>query len=251
MPDKSSTTTVVVAIIIIIIVIVVLIYFWFFTGRHDQPTSQTAPSDPICQAVTAPSGLTGIQVPGKNQVTLSWNPRKSGELLQYRLYEATMPGVVKTIHERTFDAGTGTSFTVTGLRNGTTYHYVVTAIVACSGVEAESNVSNEVNVLVNCAAPPPVITSLTIDTPCPSAKVKAEVTVIPTAEKYRFYYGTNPAITSFDSSTYEGLVETNLQDALIGAADQCGGGTLYVVATQLDPDCGQSGDSNIAMIVLP
>lgn len=253
MPDSTSTSTTVIAIVIIIIIVVVLIIFWFFSGRHPVQSAsvQTRSVDPLCQSVTAPSGFTGTQVPNKNQITFTWNPRKSGDLIQYRIYEAILPGVVKSVHDRTFDAGTGTTFTVDNLRDGTTYHYVITAIVACEGVEAESNVSSEVDITVNCPAPPPVITSMTLDTPCPSAKVKAEVTIIPTADKYRFYYGTNPAITSFDSSTYDGLVETNLQDALIDASSLCGGGTLYVVATQLDPDCGQSGDSNIGMILIP
>src|SRR5690606_5906239 len=68
----------------------------------------------------APTGLTATAGPG--QVALTWNA--SANATSYRVKRATSPGgpygVIAT--------RTTTSYTNTGLTNGTTYYYVVSAL---------------------------------------------------------------------------------------------------------------------------
>ena len=91
-----------------------------------------------------PTGLTAT--PGSGQVTLSWNA--SSGATSYNLYRGTTSG-----GETLWQSGiTGTSFTDTGLTNGTTYYYEVTAVNS-----SESSKSSEVS--ATPANQPPAITT--------------------------------------------------------------------------------------------
>jgi fibronectin type 3 domain-containing protein len=80
----------------------------------------------------APTGVTAT--PGVGQVTVSWN--SSGDATSYNLYRATASG-----GEVLYRAGiTTTSFVDTGVANGTTYDYEVSAVNA----GGESALSGEV-----------------------------------------------------------------------------------------------------------
>ena len=77
----------------------------------------------------APTGLTAT--PGNSQVALSWGAPASGgaAISGYRIFEGTRPGG----EDRTPVNGslvTTTSYTVTGLTNGTTYYFRVIAVTA-------------------------------------------------------------------------------------------------------------------------
>jgi CSLREA domain-containing protein/uncharacterized repeat protein (TIGR02543 family) len=79
-------------------------------------------------------------VPGDGQVTLSWSPVQGATF--YNIYMATQSGVTKANWQSKpggmkHEGITGTTFTHTGLQNGTTYYFVVTAVNA-AGESAES-----------------------------------------------------------------------------------------------------------------
>jgi hypothetical protein len=109
----------------------------------------------------APTGL--IATAGNGQVTLSWTaPAPDGPpSARYDVYEGTSPG---------FSLGTpvgsttGTSGTVTGLADGTTYYFVVAAVGAngtMSGATGEASAEPTGNaVLTSKKVPKPVIVSL-------------------------------------------------------------------------------------------
>src|SRR6185369_8893165 len=79
---------------------------------------------------SAPTGLTAT--PGNAQVALSWTA--SSGATSYNVKRSTVSGSGYA----TVNSPTGTSYTNTGLTNGTTYYYVVSAVNA-SGESANSS----------------------------------------------------------------------------------------------------------------
>jgi xyloglucan-specific exo-beta-1,4-glucanase len=100
--------------------------------------------------VTAPAAPTGLTAtPGNAQVALSWTA--STGATSYNLKRSTVNGSGYA----TITSPTGTSYTNTGLTNGTTYYYVVTA-VNTGGESANSSQASATPV-----APPAAPTGLT------------------------------------------------------------------------------------------
>jgi len=98
------------------------------------------------QGATAPQPPTGLgATPGNAQVSLSWTA--SSGATTYNVKRATVTGGPYT----TVGSPVGTSFTNTGLTNGTTYFYVVTAVNA----SGESGNSAEVSATPQAVAPAP------------------------------------------------------------------------------------------------
>src|SRR4029077_1614731 len=102
------------------------------TGGESANSSQaTATPQP---PPAAPTALT--PTPGNNQVLLNWTA-PAGTVTSYNVKRATVSGgSYSTIS--TAGAVTGTAYTDTGLTNGTTYYYVVTAVNG-SGESGNSN----------------------------------------------------------------------------------------------------------------
>jgi hypothetical protein len=80
------------------------------------PTDATPPA--------APRGL--VSVTGDGQVLLDWLPNTEPDVAGYRIYIGTCPDGPSCPYDRV-GATTGTSFTVSGLTNGTTRYYAVAA----------------------------------------------------------------------------------------------------------------------------
>ena len=86
--------------------------------------ASATPTAPVATVPGAPTGLTAT--PGNGQVSLSWTaPASNGgsAISGYRIYRATVAGA----ESYTGITVTGTSYTNTGLTNGTTYYYKVSA----------------------------------------------------------------------------------------------------------------------------
>jgi len=123
-----------------------------------SPNSNQASATPICAAPAAPTGLSAT--PGNAQVTLNWTA--SSGAASYNVKRSTITGGPYT----TVAAGvTTTSYTDTGVTNGTTYYYVVSAVNSCG----ESVNSNEASATPAAAAVPAAPTGLTA-TAGPGAK---------------------------------------------------------------------------------
>jgi fibronectin type 3 domain-containing protein len=100
-------------------------------GESANSSSASATPQPLVPA--APTGLTAT--PGDTQVALAWNASSGAS--SYNVKRSTTSGGPYT----TIASPTSTSFTNTGLTNGTTYYYVVTAVNSAGESAASSQVS--------------------------------------------------------------------------------------------------------------
>ena len=132
-----------------------------FDGGGESVDSSEASATPQ-GAPLAPTGLTAT--PGNTQVALSWTA--SAGATSYNVKRATVSGGPYTI----IAGSNSTSYTDTGLTNGTTYYYVVTAVNSIG----ESGNSSQVS-----ATPQAVPTPTPTPTPTP-APPTATPTMTPT-----------------------------------------------------------------------
>jgi predicted phage tail protein len=100
-------------------------------SRVDQMTITPA-------AASVPGAPANLRVTGGNaRATLRWTASKSGHPTSYTIYRGTMSDGEATTPIASV-SGTTATFTDTGLRNGTTYFYVVAAINR-AGISPDSN----------------------------------------------------------------------------------------------------------------
>jgi cellulose 1,4-beta-cellobiosidase len=119
-------------------------YFYVVTASNlggESGVSNQASATPLPPPPAAPTGLTAT--PGNAQVTLTWSA--SATATTYSVKRTTVSGGPYTAIASGL---TSTSYTNTGLTNGTTYFYVVTA----SNLGGESGVSNQASAT---PVPPP------------------------------------------------------------------------------------------------
>ena len=107
-------------------------------GESDESSEVSATPSAVGTTPSAPTNV--IATTGDEQVTISWDSVSGAT--SYNIYWATWSGVSKTDYEGKIADISTTSYTHTGLTNGTSYHYVVTA----ENDYGESDESDERNV---------------------------------------------------------------------------------------------------------
>ncbi|WP_218566277.1 malectin domain-containing carbohydrate-binding protein [Vallicoccus soli] len=91
----------------------------------------------------APSGLSAL--PGDGSATLTWGASTSSDAVAYNVYRGATDVVVPSAASKVNTSPVvGLSLTDTGLTNGTTYHYVVTAVDQAGNESAASAVRSVV-----------------------------------------------------------------------------------------------------------
>jgi hypothetical protein len=182
------------------------------------PTNLTVPA--------APTGLTATA--GDSQVTLAWNA--SSGATSYNIYRSTTPGGEGSTAYKT--GVTTTSYTDSGLTNGTTYYYKVTAVNAAgeSGQSSEASAKPE-------PAIPAIPTGLTAT--AGDAQVTLSWNASSGATSYNIYRsltpggeGTTPYKTGVTTTTFTDTGLTN-------------GTTYYYKVTAVNSG-GESGQSSEA-----
>ena len=179
-----------------------------------------------------PTGVTAA--PADSQVTVSWNP--SGGATSYNLYRATTSG-----SEASYQTGiTTTSFTDTGLTDGTTYYYEVSAVNA----SGESALSSEVQATPN---PPPSVINPASANPSPVTGSSTNLSVLGAdniGETLTYTWaltsepsGANPVFSDNGSTTAHDTTVT-FNEA----------GTYTFQATFSDPS-GLSNSSSVTVVV--
>ncbi|MFF5967724.1 pectinesterase family protein [Streptomyces collinus] len=107
--------------------------------------SGTALTPPDTTAPDAPTGLDTVG--GDREAELTWAASDSGDTASYRVYRSTGPDVELTGANLVASGVSGTSYTdTTGLADGTTYHYAVTAVDG-SGNESAGAATSHVKTL--------------------------------------------------------------------------------------------------------
>jgi len=98
----------------------------------------------ILPALILLGSLSGAMAQSQAKLILAWNPSAAGDVAGYRLYEGVASGVYSIV----LDVSTNTTATVSGLTNGATYYFAVTAYTS-DGLE--SAFSGEISYTVPAA----------------------------------------------------------------------------------------------------
>jgi fibronectin type 3 domain-containing protein len=181
-----------------------------------------------------PTGVTAT--PANNQVTVSWSP--SGGATSYNLYRATA-----SHGETLYQPGiTSTTFSDTGLTDGTTYYYEVSAVNG----SGETALSSEVQATPN---PPPIVIGVASANPSSVAGTSTVLSVSgsdPLGETLTYTWsptsepaGANPTFSDNQSTTASSTTVT---------FHQAGSYTFQVVLS--DPS-GLSASSSVQVFVNP
>ncbi|MBI3411176.1 MAG: fibronectin type III domain-containing protein, partial [Planctomycetes bacterium] len=148
------------------------------SGGESVKTSEVS-ARPQVSAPAAPTNLTAT--PASTQVTLTWTA--SSGATSYNIYRSTTPGGEGSTPVQT--GITSTSFTNTGLTNGTTYYYQVTAVNA----GGESAKSSEVSATPRLKAP---TAPANLSASAGNAQVTLTWTPSSGATSYSIYRSTSP-----------------------------------------------------------
>lgn len=111
------------------------VYTWFKDGAGNV-SIVTSDSITLATAPAAPAGVTPAA--GNGQATISWDALTGAA--SYNIYWSTTAGVTKSTGTK-ISGITSASYTHTGLTNGTTYYYVVTAVDGYGESSESSQVS--------------------------------------------------------------------------------------------------------------
>ena len=157
-----------------------------FTGSQTVDLAAGASVDVIVSVGVnglAPTAVTATA--GSGQVTLAWDAVVGAA--SYNVYYGTSSGV--TAANGTKTAGVASGSAITGLTNGTTYYFVVTAVNA----SGESAISSEVSATPQ--VPPPGIPT-GVGATAGNAQVTINWTAATGATSYNIYYGTATGVTT-------------------------------------------------------
>jgi len=202
-------------------------YYYAVVATNGSGTSANSPQT---NAITAPAAPTGpAATPGTQQVALSWSA--SAGATSYTVKRSATSGSGYT----TVATGvTATSYTNTGLSDGTTCYYIVTAVNA----SGESASSSEVNATTTPAAP----TGLT-------ATGGAQQAVLSwTASSAATSYNVKRATTSGGSYTTvaTGVTATSYTDTGLSS-----GVTYYYVVTAVNGGGESASSAEVGALTIP
>jgi fibronectin type 3 domain-containing protein/regulation of enolase protein 1 (concanavalin A-like superfamily) len=197
-------------------------YYYVIIGVNASgvgPNSAEASARPLPPIAAAPTGFAAVA--GNGQVSLSWNAATYAT--SYNVKRATTAGGPYT----TVASPSGTSAVDSGLTNGTTYYYVVTAV----DLAGESANSTEVN-----AKPLPPIPA--VPTGFAAVAGNAQVSLSWSAATYATSYNVKRATTA--GGPYTTVASPSGTSAIDTGLTN--GTTYYYVVTAVDL-AGESGNS--------
>ena len=170
--------------------------------------------------VPVPEGVTAT--PGNGQVTIAWTA--ANDATSYNIYWSTTSGVTTANGAKITDATS--PYVQSGLINGTTYYYVVTAV----NKDGESTPSPQ----VSATLPLPELTGVTA-TPG-NGQVTIAWTAVPGATSYHIYWSTTSGVTTANGAKITDATSPYVQSGLIN------GTTYYYIVTAVNKD-GESTPS--------
>ena len=187
------------------------------SGGQTQPTPLSAPTNVVA---------TGSQ----ESINISWSPVTGIE--NYRIYYKTSPGVATT---DPYFTGVGTGYNHTGLTEGDTFYYAVTAIDNSD----ESDLSSEVNATAQ-GIPVPPQASAKVTVKGGDAQAVLHWQDATGASSYNIYYKAGTGATSSDTA----LESVSSPHTISGLTN----GTLYSFIVQSVNDDGAASSEEVTTI---
>src|SRR6266567_4692894 len=204
--------------------IVLVLSSVLMTGCGGGGGGSAAPTAPTALAV--PTGVTAT--PGNGNVTIAWLAVSGAT--SYNIYWSTTAGVTPANGTK-IPGMTNDFHLLTGLTNGTTYYFVVTAVFGTTGSAASTQVSAKPT-----ATPPPAPPTGVIATPG-NTQVTIVWTPVPGATSYNIYWAASAGVTPANGTKIAGV--TTLPSTVAGLTN---GTTYYFVVTAVNAS-GESAQS--------
>jgi fibronectin type 3 domain-containing protein len=186
-------------------------------------TSATAPTVPA-----APAGV--IATGGTRQVTLSWSAVSSATA--YNVYYGTSSGV--TTANGTKIASTTSPAVLTGLADGTTYYYIVTAVNSAG--EGAASVQVAATTLAATPAPTAPATPTGVTAAGGSNQATISWPAVAGATSYNIYWASTAGVTKSSGSKIAGATSPYVKTGLSA------GTTYYFIVTAVN-SVGESAAS--------
>ena len=200
-------------------------YYYVVTSVNKD--GESTPSPEVSATLALPE-LTGVTAtPGNGQVTISWTAVSGAT--SYNIYWSTTSGV--TIANGTKISGATSPYIQSGLTNGITYYYVVTAV----NNDEESTPSPQVSAIPSVAPTPAAPTEVTAIPG--NGQVAIAWTAVSGAASYNIYWSTASGVTPANGTRITGATSPYIQPGLINDA------TYYYVVTAVDGN-GESTPSS-------
>jgi hypothetical protein len=167
-------------------------YYYVITAVNafgESPASAEVSATPTAfiSIPTAPTGFSATARDG--QVTISWTPVSGAA--SYNIYWSLSSGVTTTNGTKITDASS--PYVQTGLTNGISYHYVITAVNAFG----ESPVSAEISATPVASAP---AAPATVTATAGNGQVTLVWTVVPGATSYNIYWSLSAGVSITNST---------------------------------------------------
>lgn len=166
------------------------------------------------------------------QVTLTWNGVSGA--VSYNIYWSTASGVTKSSGTKISGITTAT-YTHSGLANGTTYYYIVTAVSVTEEGDSSSEVSATPQAPTALPSAPTGVSAAAGD-----AKVDISWNAVTGATSYNIYWSTISGVTTGSGTQISGI--TNAAYAHTGLTN----GTAYYYVVTAENSIGESAASSEA-----
>jgi hypothetical protein len=189
----------------------------------EGPISFLVSAIPNAYTLVVPWGV--VAVGGDSQATISWNSINGAT--SYNIYYSTDPAKATT-GLGTKLSNVGSPYTVSPLTNGTTYYFVVTAVVG--GIES----ADSMVVSATPVAPSPPSAPIQVSAVAGDSLVTVSWPVVTGAVSYNVYYATNSAgATTSSPAKQTGITGTGVTISTI-IPGLNNGTTYYFVVTAIN-----------------
>jgi fibronectin type 3 domain-containing protein len=205
-------------------------YYYIVTavnsGGESEASTETS-ATPMPASFGAPMNLAATR--GDTQVQLSWSPVQSAA--SYNVYWSKTAGVVpggSGVTKIDTPLITATSYTHTGLVNGDTYYYVVTAVVM--GVESAPSDEKSARPLPTAPPAPGTLSAVAAKDALEIAVQWFDVTY-PSAVGYNLYRGLQPGVATYLNDPTKVTKFSNVTAPYVDTTNLTTATTYYYVVT--------------------
>jgi fibronectin type 3 domain-containing protein len=205
-------------------------YYYLVTSVNKD--GESAPSPQVIATLALPELVGVTATPGNGQVTIAWSAVSGAA--SYNIYWSTTSGVTAPNGAKITDATS--PYVQTGLTNGTTYYYIVTAV----NIDGESTPSPQVSAIPSVAPTPAAPTEVTA-TPG-NNRVTIAWSAVSVAASYNIYWSNTSGVTAANGTKITGATSPYIQSGLINDT------TYYCVVTAVDSNGESTPSSQVSAI---